>query len=231
MRPIFVRPSQIWLAAEGAERFPPFLRRPAIPVMRALEQATQDQIKSLRGRAGLRVLNQPETLIEQAEFIAEQYAGEGFDRYFERHLLNLQAMLATRSAGGAANSADVLKAGGIDLLDLLKEGLLAPRRLINLRGVAGLDVISDDGGGGLRVGAMATLDQVATHSLVRQRYAALADAAAGSASPQIRSVATLGGNILQRPRCWYFRSDDHHRGLDRRAEPLGRPPGRGPDRA
>ncbi len=108
----------------------------------------------------------------------------------------------------AGRPADVLKAGGVDLLDLMKEGLLTPRRLINLRGVAGLDVISDNGGGGLRVGTMATLDQVATHSLVRQRYATLADAAAGSASPQIRSVATLGGNILQRPRCWYFRSDD-----------------------
>ncbi len=114
----------------------------------------------------------------------------------------------------AGRPADVLKAGGVDLLDLMKEGLLTPRRLINLRGVAGLDVISDNGGGGLRVGTMATLDQVATHSLVRQRYATLADAAAGSASPQIRSVATLGGNILQRPRCWYFRSD-HQRCLRR----------------
>jgi xanthine dehydrogenase YagS FAD-binding subunit len=114
---------------------------------------------------------------------------------------------AMRGADGAANSADVLKAGGIDLLDLMKEGLLAPRRLINLRGVAGLDTITEDGAGGLRVGALATLAQVAAQPLVRQRYAALAEAAAGSASPQIRSVATLGGNVLQRPRCWYFRSE------------------------
>ncbi len=118
-----------------------------------------------------------------------------------------EAMLAARGDGGAANSADVLKAGGIDLLDLMKEGLLAPRRLINLRGVAGLDAIEEDGAGGLRIGALATLAQVAAHPVVRQRYAALAEAAAGSASPQIRSVATLGGNILQRPRCWNFRSD------------------------
>jgi len=110
-----------------------------------------------------------------------------------------EAMLVTRGAGGAANSADVLKAGGIDLLHLMKEGLLAPRRLINLRGVAGLDAIEEDGAGGLRIGALATLAQVAAHPSVHQRYAALAEATAGSASPQIRSVATLGGNILQRP--------------------------------
>jgi len=116
------------------------------------------------------------------------------------------AMLAAPS-GGEASPADLLKAGGIDLLDLMKNGLLAPRRVINLRGVAGLDLVAEDGEGGLQIGALATLEQVAAHPLVRQRYAALADALAGSASPQIRAVATLGGNILQRPRCWYFRSE------------------------
>jgi len=116
-----------------------------------------------------------------------------------------EAMLATH--GDAASPADVLKAGGVDLIDLMKEGLLAPRRIVNMRGVPGLDVIAEDGAGGLRIGALATLEQAAADPRVRQRYTALADALAGSASPQIRSVATLGGNILQRPRCWYFRSD------------------------
>jgi xanthine dehydrogenase YagS FAD-binding subunit len=91
----------------------------------------------------------------------------------------------------------------------MKRGLLAPRRLVNLRGVANLDAIADDGRGGLRIGALATLEQVAAHPSVVRHYAALADAAAGSASPQIRHVATLGGNLLQRPRCWYFRSELH----------------------
>ena len=118
------------------------------------------------------------------------------------------AAMVDARASDAAPSADLLKAGGVDLIDLMKRGLLAPRRLVNLRGVANLDAIADDGHGGLRIGALATLDQVAAHPIVRQRYAALADAAAGSASPQIRAIATLGGNVLQRPRCWYFRSDD-----------------------
>jgi xanthine dehydrogenase YagS FAD-binding subunit len=100
----------------------------------------------------------------------------------------------------------VIKAGGIDLLDLFKEGLLAPTRVVNLKDVPGLDAIAEAADGGLRIGAMVTLASLAAHPLVRQRYPALTDALAESASPQIRNVATLGGNLLQRPRCWYFRS-------------------------
>jgi xanthine dehydrogenase YagS FAD-binding subunit len=109
-----------------------------------------------------------------------------------------------------ADDAAVVKAGGIDLLDLMKEDLLKPRRLINLRGIPELAAIGQDPDGSLRVGALATLAQVADHPTIRARYAALADAAGHSASPQIRQVATLGGNLLQRPRCWYFRSAEHH---------------------
>jgi xanthine dehydrogenase YagS FAD-binding subunit len=103
----------------------------------------------------------------------------------------------------------VLKAGGIDLVNLMKQGLLQPRRLANLRGVNGLDRIVEESDGALRIGALATLVQVAQHPLVRNRYGALADATANLASPQIRNVATLGGNLLQRPQCWYFRSAQH----------------------
>ena len=103
----------------------------------------------------------------------------------------------------------VLKAGGIDLLDLMKEGLLRPSRVVNLRDVPGLGAISEDGAG-LRIGALVTLEQIAGDATIRRRYTALADAAGSSASPQIRHVATLGGNLLQRPRCWYFRSAAHN---------------------
>lgn len=103
----------------------------------------------------------------------------------------------------------VLKAGGIDLLDLMKEDLLRPSRVVNLRDVPGLDTI-EASEAGVRIGALATLAQIAAHPLLRQRYTALADAAGSSASPQIRHVATIGGNLLQRPRCWYFRSAAHY---------------------
>ena len=105
------------------------------------------------------------------------------------------------------NELSVVKAGGVDLLDLLKEGLLAPATVVNLRQVPGLDAVVEEAGGGLRIGPMVTLAALADHPILRRRYPALADAMSGSASPQIRNVATLGGNLLQRPRCWYFRSE------------------------
>jgi xanthine dehydrogenase YagS FAD-binding subunit len=115
-----------------------------------------------------------------------------------------------RPAGRTSRDAIVLKAGGIDLLDLMKEGLLQPRRILNLRGITGLDQIDEQTDGAVRVGSLVTLAQVARHPIILQRYAALADATRHSASPQIRNVATLGGNLLQRPRCWYLRSAHHH---------------------
>jgi xanthine dehydrogenase YagS FAD-binding subunit len=120
------------------------------------------------------------------------------------------AAMTAPTGGRVPQDAIIVKAGGIDLLDLMKEGLLQPRRVVNLRGIAGLDQIIEQNDRTVRVGAMTTLASVASHPLILQRYTALAGAAGNSASPQIRNVATLGGNLLQRPRCWYFRSAHHH---------------------
>ena len=119
------------------------------------------------------------------------------------------AMIAP-TGGRPSQNAIVVKAGGIDLLDLMKEGLLQPSRIVNLRAAAGLDQIVEQKDGTVRVGSMVTLANLARHSTIVQRYTALAEVAGNSASPQIRNVATLGGNLLQRPRCWYFRSAHHH---------------------
>lgn len=100
-----------------------------------------------------------------------------------------------------------VKAGGVDLMDLLKERLVAPERLVNLRAVPGLDGL-EDRADGLHIGPLVTLARLAEHPEVRRRYRALAEAAGRAATPQIRNVATVGGNLLQRPRCWYFRSED-----------------------
>ncbi len=120
------------------------------------------------------------------------------------------AVMVASAGGQAKRDAVVIKAGGLDLLDLMKEGLLQPRRIVNLRGVAGLDRIVEEKDGTLRIGALVTIAQVASSPTIHQRYTALADATGCSASPQIRNVATLGGNLLQRPRCWYFRSVRHN---------------------
>ena len=118
------------------------------------------------------------------------------------------AMTPSVEVAGHGEAA-IVKAGGIDLLDLLKEHLLSPGRLVDLKGIPGLATIVDEEGGSLRIGTMVTLANLGDHPVVRRRYPALADAVQGSASPQIRNVATLGGNLLQRPRCWYFRAKDY----------------------
>ncbi len=117
------------------------------------------------------------------------------------------AMAAPPGAGGDEMS--IVKAGGIDLIDLLKENLLVPAKLVSLKDIPGLDGVVEEQGGGLRIGAMTTLATLADHSVLRRRCPVLADALRGSASAQIRNVATLGGNLLQRPRCWYFRAADY----------------------
>lgn len=107
------------------------------------------------------------------------------------------------------NNKAMPKAGGIDLMDRLKEGLDAPSRLVNIRGIPGLDYIKEESGW-LRIGPMVTLATIAEHPVIRRRYTALADAALEAATPQIRNMATVAGNLLQRPRCWYFRSNQFH---------------------
>lgn len=86
-----VAPSDIWMAADAGDRFPSFLRRPAIVVLRALERAAAAHLGVIRARTGLRTFDQPETLLAQAAFLADQFAKPGFDGYFERQLANLYA--------------------------------------------------------------------------------------------------------------------------------------------
>ncbi|MGZ6205605.1 MAG: FAD binding domain-containing protein, partial [Candidatus Binataceae bacterium] len=100
-------------------------------------------------------------------------------------------------------------AGGVDTLDLLKQNIAAPPpTLVDLNGLTELQGINPAPDGGLRLGAMVRLSDVAAHPVVRMRFAALAAAAGEAATPQIRHLGTVGGNLLQRPRCWYFRNPD-----------------------
>jgi xanthine dehydrogenase YagS FAD-binding subunit len=103
----------------------------------------------------------------------------------------------------------IAKAGGMDLLDLMKEGIIAPARIVNLQRIDALRGVQLDAAG-LRLGALTTLAEIASHASVRERYPALAAAAAHAATPQIRNAATIGGNLLQRPRDWYFRNELYH---------------------
>ena len=108
---------------------------------------------------------------------------------------------------GEAKGQGALKAGGIDLLDRMKSGISTPGRLINLGAIAPLRAIKLDGGA-LRIGATVTLSQLERDADVRRHFAALAEAAGSAANPHIRNVATVAGNLLQRPRCWYYRNPE-----------------------
>ncbi|HKR94058.1 MAG TPA: FAD binding domain-containing protein [Candidatus Angelobacter sp.] len=96
-------------------------------------------------------------------------------------------------------------AGGSDLLSLMKDEITTPRRLVNIKQVAGLHAISNEGGA-LQLGTLVTLDRIGAASEVQHQHPMLASVAGDAASPQIRNVATIGGNLCQRPRCWYFRT-------------------------
>jgi xanthine dehydrogenase YagS FAD-binding subunit len=96
-------------------------------------------------------------------------------------------------------------AGGTDLLALMKDDVVSPRRLVNIKEIKGLGGVSANGQG-VRIGAITTIDDLANDSLIRKNYPAFAEALAEVASPQIRNQATIGGNLCQRPRCWYFRN-------------------------
>lgn len=101
------------------------------------------------------------------------------------------------------------KAGGIDVIDHLKEHLEEPPRLVDLKGIPGLADIKVESDGALRIGALVKLADVGSDERIRKTHAALAIAAAETASPQIRNVATIGGSVLQRPRCWYYRLEEY----------------------
>ncbi len=110
---------------------------------------------------------------------------------------------ATGQLAASWGEVDVL-AGGTDLLSLMKDSLHAPKRVVNIKSIHELGGISRTAAG-LRIGATVTMDELARSAEVRAGYPALADAAAGIASPQIRHMGTVGGDLCQRPRCWYYR--------------------------
>jgi xanthine dehydrogenase YagS FAD-binding subunit len=95
--------------------------------------------------------------------------------------------------------------GGIDLLVTIEERLVAPATVVDVRGVAESLGVTATGDGSLRIGAAVRLADVAAHPRVREDYPALALACEQVGTPAIREMATLGGNLCQRPRCWYFR--------------------------
>ena len=116
-----------------------------------------------------------------------------------------QKQQAVGLLGQQWSDAEVL-AGGSDLLGLMKDDIVHPKRLVNVKDLDELRGINFSQQRGLRIGALMTLVEISENPQVRQHYPMLSDAAGDAASPQIRNVATIGGNMCQRPRCWWFRN-------------------------
>jgi len=112
---------------------------------------------------------------------------------------------AVKLLAGAKGEALAL-AGGTDLISLMKDGVASPKRLVSLQNVKELKGISFHRESGLRLGAGVTLEELMDSADVREHYPALVQAAEGVSSPQVRSTGTVGGDLCQRPRCWYYRA-------------------------
>lgn len=126
-------------------------------------------------------------------------------KHFNARTVEEAAELLSRYAGKAA-----VIAGGTDLLGKMKDRILPdyPEALVNIKTIPGLDKIEEDGGE-LRIGALARLHDVAVNETVARRYTALSMAAGRAASPNLRHLGTIGGNVCQDIRCWYYRSPDN----------------------
>jgi xanthine dehydrogenase YagS FAD-binding subunit len=116
---------------------------------------------------------------------------------------NLDAALAFRPQAGRNDASVEYIAGGTDMVQLLQENVRRPERLVSLAGL--LDNRIEAGPQGLRLGAAATMAEVAAHPVVVEQFPLISEALLASASPQVRNQATMGGNLLQRTRCTYIR--------------------------
>jgi xanthine dehydrogenase YagS FAD-binding subunit len=117
------------------------------------------------------------------------------------------AALTAETPSTSALSRRILPmAGGMDLLGLMKDYIVSPDRIVSIRNLD--QAIASTPESGLRIGAAVKLIDVAEHAAVKKQFPALATAAEGVGTPQIRNMGTVGGNIMQRPRCWYFRNEE-----------------------
>ena len=112
---------------------------------------------------------------------------------------------AVAALAAAQRRTTVPMAGGMDLLGLMKDYIVSPDRVVSIKGLDSAITTSD---GGLRIGAAAKIVDLAEHASARKLFPALVSAAEHVGTPQIRNMGTAGGNIMQRPRCWYFRNEE-----------------------
>ncbi len=118
---------------------------------------------------------------------------------------DLKDAVAVAQRARGAGQVVAFAGGGSDVLGQMKDRVVTPDVLVYLKTIKGLDTIAERGDG-VAIGGLTTLDVLAEHELIRRQYEAIAEAADTVATPQIRNVATVAGNVCQRPWCWYYRN-------------------------
>src|SRR4030042_5777275 len=119
----------------------------------------------------------------------------------------LKAKSLKEAIGQLSSKGARIHAGGTDLLGCLRDEIFGAEKVVSIGQLKALRGISRANDGGLRIGALTTISEIENNKAIREKYAALAQAASDVASPQLRNQGTIGGNICQRPRCWYYRGD------------------------
>jgi xanthine dehydrogenase YagS FAD-binding subunit len=121
----------------------------------------------------------------------------------------LRASSVKEAISGLSQGNARVHAGGTDLLGCLQDQVFTTDMIVSISGLKELKGIRETPEGGLRIGALTTITEISESRIIGERYPALAQAAAGVASPQLRNQGTLGGNLCQKPRCWYYRGEFH----------------------
>jgi xanthine dehydrogenase YagS FAD-binding subunit len=127
------------------------------------------------------------------------------ERFSYVRVKTLNEAISHLSAGNAAR----VHAGGTDLLGCLHDRVFGAEKVVSISGLGELQGIERTRDGGLRIGALTTISEVERDPVIRRDYPVLAQAAAAVASPQLRNQGTIGGNLCQKPRCWYYRGEFH----------------------
>jgi xanthine dehydrogenase YagS FAD-binding subunit len=121
----------------------------------------------------------------------------------------LRAKSVKEAISGLSQGDARIHAGGTDLLGCLRDQVFTTDMIVSISGLKELKGIRETPEGDLRIGALTTITEISESRIIRERYPALAQAAAEVASPQLRNQGTLGGNLCQKPRCWYYRGEFH----------------------
>jgi len=121
----------------------------------------------------------------------------------------LKAKSLKEAIGQLSSKGAKIHAGGTDLLGCLRDDIFGAEKLVSIGQLKTLRGISQASDGGLRIGALTTIAEIENNKIIQERCSALAQAASEVASPQLRNQGTIGGNLCQKPRCWYYRGEFH----------------------